>query len=124
MYSNFITPPDFVTEEKHTVVLIDADWSDVERLADVCRNVNTEFNVYLYSSPMGDEPWLDKALSVADAIVVNTDNSEISTIKDRLCDRDNCWYYGEKNFVTNTKRLANPLEYFVNYCEKQVNTEL
>jgi hypothetical protein len=33
MISNFITPPDFVDDDQHTITIIDADPVDVETLA-------------------------------------------------------------------------------------------
>lgn len=124
MYSNIITPPDFVTEQKHTVVLIDAEKNEIEQLASLCRQIDAEFNIYLYIASMDDQKWLSTAINLADTVIVNSSSTSVSDLKDQLCNQNKCWYYGEKTFANNTKKLANPTDYFVQYATKEVNTKL
>lgn len=119
MYSNFVTPPDTVTEPKHTVLLVDPSWADLQAVAMLCKTVGTDFNVYVYDAGMNNIDWLLKAASFSDAIVVNTDPSACSTNKDRLVDMPRAYYYGSKNFLSNKKRIANPQEYFIEYARQQ-----
>lgn len=119
MHSNFVTPPDTVTDPKHTVLLVDPVWSDLQAVAMICKTVGTDFNVYVYDAGMNDIDWLLKVASLSDAIVVNTDASDCSPNKDRLVDMPRTYYYGPKNFLSNKKRIANPQEYFIEYARQQ-----
>jgi hypothetical protein len=112
MISNFITPPDFVDDDLHTVTIIDADPVDVETLAVLCSGHNESFNVYLYKADMNNNKWLEDAVNRSHAIIVNTEESELSGIKDRLCTKPNSYYYGSKNFLGNPNRINNVLDYF------------
>lgn len=111
-YTNFITPPDFVDEQKHTVVLIDATEDTIQELANFCAASSTEFNVYIYNYTMHNPEWLKEAIDRASAIIINTDDTVLSPVKDRLAELAKSWHYGHKNFLTNTNRLESPINYF------------
>lgn len=117
VYTNFITPPDFIDEEKHTVLLIDVDEAAVQNLAAWCKMSDYEFNVYLYNYTMNDLEWLGEAVSRAESIIIDTTPTELSAVKDRIAEMDKSYTYGPKNFLVNTKRIKNPLEYFQGYKE-------
>jgi hypothetical protein len=117
-YSNFITPPDFTTDNFHTVLLVDVSWEDVEKLALYCKSSEISFNVYLYDSTMADVDWFMLAHTKADAVIINSTPSEFSHIKDKLAIADNAYYYGDKNFLMNTKRINDPIDYFIQYTTK------
>lgn len=115
-YSNFILPPDFVEEEKHTVLIIDPDWSDIEPIATFCKHTDQVFNVYLYNEVNQDQDWLSQAINVADVVIVNTHDSSISAEKDRLTNLSKTWYYGPKNFLVNKNKIEAPVDYFLQYA--------
>jgi hypothetical protein len=115
VYSNFVTPPDIVTDPKHTVLLVDVDQVTVQKIAMFCQTADAEFNVYMYNTEMGDDNWFFKVTALADAIIVNTDTSELSPVKDRLAEMSKSYYYGPKKFLTNNKVLVSPLQYFQEY---------
>ena len=50
MYSNFITPPDLLDNSfnNYTVLLIDPTEDDFSNIALLCKNVGTDFDVYIY----------------------------------------------------------------------------
>lgn len=121
MHSNFVTPPDFVNEPLHTILLVDASWEDLERVAMLCKSVGTDFNVYAYHSGMGNTEWMLEAALKSDAIIVNTEPTESSAVKDRLVDRPNAYHYGPKNFLNN-RRVGNPQEYIIKYVGQQGTT--
>lgn len=121
-YSNFITPPDFVNEKKHTVFIMDADWNEVENIALWCQNVDTYFNVYLYEDIMCEEEWAVKAVELADAIIINSRNGTADAMKGLFLKLDKVWYYGQKNYLRTDNRLDSPLDYFVQYHERQQNS--
>jgi hypothetical protein len=108
MYSNFITPPDFVEEDFHTVTCIDISDDDLLLLGKACQNINISYNVYLYKSSMNDDNWLQKAISRSKNIIVNLDNEE--NIK--YCQFDNAYCYGHEAFLCPAVFIDNPLIYF------------
>lgn len=116
-YSNFVTPPDFVFEDKYTVLLIDVGTFDVEQLAIWCKQANMDFNVYLYSHDMDNVDWLNRAFIAAQTVIINTDVTPLSGIKDRLVSFEKVWYYGPKNFVTNRNMIRYPAEFFIQFSK-------
>ena len=58
-YSNFITPPDIVDDDKHSILLIDVAQDDVLKIAAWCSQSTKEYNVYLYNCEMNDKDWLN-----------------------------------------------------------------
>ena len=64
MYSNFITPPDFLDSiDNYTVLLIDPTEDDVSNIALLCKNVGTDFNVYIYLEQYNLLDWLKQHLT-------------------------------------------------------------
>ena len=115
-YSNFITPPDVINEEKHNVLLIDAGEEQVQTIAEWCQQANSEFNVYVAEASMLPAvDWLKQVVQTADAIIVNTVPNQLSPAKDRLAELHKSWYYGPKRFLGNNKTVTGPLEYFINF---------
>lgn len=114
MTTNFITPPDFVEDQQHTILLIDADPVDVETLAHLCATHDESFNVYLYKEDMNDTKWMSDVAYRADIIIINTIENGLSSEKDALVDLMKTYNYGPKNFLNNSRKLNNIYEYFVN----------
>jgi hypothetical protein len=112
MYSNFITPPDFVDEPLPTVLVIDADWNDVETLALYCQSAKDSYNVYLYSDIMMEEEWLRKAIDVAHVIILNSAESACTKIKNQLIKDPRTWYYGPHKYLANPQRIESPIDFF------------
>jgi len=116
MESNFVTPPDLMekTIGQHTVVMIDPPWENVEEIALFCKESKKTYDVYLYSSDMDDLEWLDKAVGLADRVIINTVQSELSPIKDMYSEKSNkALYYGPKSFFNAVlNRIERPLDYF------------
>ena len=117
-YSNFVTPPDFVTDQFHTVTLVDASWDDIETLATYCKSCSQSFNVYLFNEVNSDYKWLADAISKSDVVIINTDSTDLSLIKDKLVIADNAYYYGAKNFLMNSKRIEQPIDYFIKHMNQ------
>ena len=113
MISNFVTPPDFVSDEQHTVTIIDADPVDVETLAVLCSGDEESYNIYLYKEDMNNTDWLDAAVARSHVLIVCTDENTLSPVKDRLAERGNACYYGAKNFLSNPNKVSGILDYFV-----------
>ena len=119
MTTNFITPPDFVEDSQHTILLIDVDPVDVETLAHLCANHDEPFNVYLYKADMNNLKWMGDAAYRSDIIIINTIENELSPEKDPLVDLLKTHHYGQKNFLNNSRKLHNIYEYFVNRANER-----
>lgn len=117
MYSNFITSPDFVENNLHTILLIDPSENEVTDSALICKNVGTDFNVYIYLEKDKDYEWLEKAFNLSDAVIINTTINELSKVKDQMVGHPKSRYYGPKNFFDNNRRLT-PMEYLINYVRE------
>ena len=113
MYSNFITPPDFlVDDERHTVVIVDADWPEIEALALFCKNSKKYYNVHVYRAEMDNELWLVEQAEKAEIIIVNTVDTAVSAVKDRLIEQPTAHYYGPKTFLSSGRKIHAPVDFF------------
>lgn len=112
-YSNFVTPPSFVDDQFPSVLIIDADWNDIDNLALWCKTAPVNLNIYIYSDIMLDEIWLARAINSVETIIMNTANSAVDHVKKELLKAPNVWYYGDKSFLANKQKIENPIEYFI-----------
>ena len=112
MHSNFITPPDFVDEPLTTITVVNATLEEVELLARMCENTDPQYNIYLYRTEMNDRAWLDKAVELSEAVIVNATTSEF----DDLCDLENAYYYGDRDLIIRILRLDVLRILFWVYC--------
>jgi hypothetical protein len=65
MLSNFVTPPDYV----ETVVIIDADKTQVNDCSEYCRDSIRPYTVYFYHAGMNDLNWLVRVVQHADCVL-------------------------------------------------------
>jgi hypothetical protein len=121
-YSNFITPPDFVDESKHSVLIMDASWDDIETLAIWCQNVDTYFNVYVYEDIAGEEEWLMEVAKRVDSIIINSRAGSADACKHLLLKTDKVFYYGPKNYLRTDNRIETPIDYFIQFHDRQQDT--
>jgi hypothetical protein len=117
-HCNFITPPDLAPEALPSVLLIDADWTDIEAIALWYKNgtLETCYNVFLYQDSMWEPDWLNSVADYADVIIVNTEDSAITNSKMKYINRDSTWYYGPVKFKGSNRQLETPLDWFVNHA--------
>lgn len=113
--SNIITPPDFINDGSHSVLMIDPVQAEVEAVALYCSSVDVVFNIYVYLAEMNDTEWLVNVLPRVDAVIINTVPNGISGIKDKIAVQPNAYYYGPKRFLMNPKQVKNTIEYFAEY---------
>ena len=125
MHSNFLTPPDHISDENlFTILLIDPSLDEVKSLGELCQVVGTDFNVYLYHADMEDLPWLETAFNLSNTVIINTASSKLSGIKDRLVAHPKAYYYGPKRFFDNDRMVRSPVEFIISYVQQQSNTDL
>lgn len=112
-HSNIITPPDFLDNDLKSVLVIDPEWSEIEDLALVLKASPKAYNVYVYLAGMDKVEWLEEAARKADTVIVNTIETDISHIKDRIAVKLSSYYFGPKNFLMNPNRIERPIDYFL-----------
>lgn len=126
MHSNFISPPDLLPRDQrknHSVLVIDPDQKTVLDLGMICKSAGTDFDVYLYADIFNNLNWLETAFNIVDVVLINTEPSGISVIKDRLAGHQKAFHYGPKRFI-NAKHIKSAQEYFLLYIQNQQNIDL
>lgn len=103
--SRFITYPSTVTKENNTVVIIDADVDDIERIGFFCKTSNVDHDIYLYRGDLHDLEWLNCISKEANRILIN-DSSQVT-----IHNSDQVTRYGQG------LDLVNPLDYFKKFEE-------
>jgi hypothetical protein len=113
MYSNIITPPDFATDDFHTVTVINATEDDIKLLVKFCENSAKSYNIYLYKDDMDLADWVEKSIAKSEAVIVNAINNKW---QDLMLQHD-VYYYGEVHICPAT-HITNILDYFVSNEQK------
>lgn len=108
MHSNLITPPDIVNNGLHSVLLVDPDQSDLDSVIQFCQYATETYNVYAYTPNMDNINWLQQAVSVCDAVIVNSRLNQFES----LCLLDKTYYYGERIYLENPRKIMGPLHFF------------
>ena len=111
MVSNLVTPPDIVTNEFHSVLLVDPAQTDVDAVIRFCQYSQQTFNVYVYTPNMDNQDWLHQAVDASNTVIVNSN----SDIYKKLCLLDKTYYYGDKFYLENPRKIPDPLHYFAAY---------
>ena len=109
VYSNFITPPSHTEESKPSVLIIDADWSEVEDIALWCRTSDYGYNIYLYQERMWDMDWLSQVVAKVDHMIINMQDSGISEVKQTLAQDPRAIVYA----TPGRNDLSRPVEFFI-----------
>lgn len=116
--SKFITVPDIIPKEHHTVLMIDSDWEDIETVAYFCKSCQEDFTIYLYQAFENNKEWLMDAFANCDTVLINNVEGKLSAFLNKMLSDPHAFYFGEKiegkdNFYNN------PVEYFIEYAYKQ-----
>jgi hypothetical protein len=115
MDSNLVTPPDLLDNEMHSVLLVDPEQDDLDAVIKFCQYAEQVFNVYVYTPNMTNLDWLSQAASTSDAIIVNSRSDNYK----ELCLLDKTYYYGDKHYLENQRKILDPLQYFA----AQINSD-
>ena len=108
MHSNFITPPDFVDDDLHTVTVVDCTEDELVLLARMCECSDEMYNIYLYRDVMDDPTWLQTAIDKSAAVIVNA-----SETNQWICGLEKTVYYGNTQFLSPAKKVGDVLTYFL-----------
>ena len=109
MHSNLVTPPDVVNNGLHSVLLVDPEQADVDAVVRFCQYSDKAFNVYVYTPNMDNQDWLNQAVDVSDAIIVNSRTLDYKEI----CRLEKTFYYGDTVLIGNQKKIVDPVQYFL-----------
>lgn len=109
MVSNLITPPDIVSNDLHSVLLVDPDQTDLDAVVRFCQYAESAFNVYVYTPNMDNKNWLDQAVDASDAVIVNSRTLDYKEI----CRLEKTFYYGDNILLGNQKKILDPVQYFL-----------
>jgi polygalacturonase len=108
MVSNLVTPPDIVTNNLSSVLLVDPDQTDLDAVVRFCQYADQVYNVYVYTPNMDNITWLQQAVDTCDTVIVNSRSDDFK----HLCLLDKTYYYGEQIYLGNSRRITDPLHFF------------
>ena len=108
MVSNLVTPPDFVSNDLTSVLLVDPDQPDLDAVIRFCQYSDQMYNVYTYTPNMDNITWLQQAVDACDTVIVNARLEEFK----HLCLLDKTYYYGDRFYLENPRKLQDPLHFF------------
>jgi hypothetical protein len=108
MHSNLVTPPDIVTDNLLSVLLVDPDQSDLDAVVRFCQYADQVYNVYVYTPNMDNITWLQQAVDVCETVIVNSKSDDFK----HLCLLDKTYYYGDRLYLENPRRITDPLHFF------------
>ena len=108
MVSNLITPPDIVSNDLHSVLLVDPEQPDLDAVIRFCQYADLAFNVYVYTPNMDNADWLNQTVDSSHAVIVNT---RTLAYKD-ICSLEKTYYYGDTVLLGNQRKLSDPVHYF------------
>ena len=112
MAAKFITAPDRIStpSDRLKVLLIDAEWKDVENLTYYCmtRPINIDFYIFAPTSIVTD--WIDHAMGVVDVVLLNdrsirkniNNNAILHDSRTKLFGHSNCEYTSPLDYMTET----------------------
>ena len=105
--------------ERHTILIVDSDWPEIEAVALFCKTSKKFYNVHVYRADMDNEVWLVEQAERSEFVILNTVDSSVSRIKDKLVEQANAFYYGPKNFLMSNKKISAPIEFFSKFDEAE-----
>lgn len=99
MPAKFISAPDKLpTNDRRKMLIVDADWRDIEALGLLCMTQNVEWDFFLYGPTSIDKEWLDHAVEDAHLIIMNNNEDSDRHIneKTKLKGNDKVVSFGAK----------------------------
>ena len=120
--SKFITSPDLVGKDMHSVLIVDAEWSDIENVAFFCKSCEEDFTIYLYQAYENNKEWLMDAFSRSDVVLINNLNGKLSQFFDKLLLDPNAYYFGNK-IAGKDNYFKNPVDYFIEYVYTKIHEQ-
>jgi hypothetical protein len=94
--SRIVTAPDLDLDARFKILLVDCEWSDIERLSTSINSLDANITLFLYGSNDTDDTWCINTNKHAYATIVNcrfTGSKEI--LKGYLLAQKNTWALGQ-----------------------------
>ena len=125
--SRIVTAPDLDLDHRFKVLLVDVEWSDIERLSNTINNLNIDITLFLYGSKETDDVWCINAHKHSYATLVNTrfsGNKEL--LKGYLLAQPNCWGFGSNDIAKYNHRETHDIyswliQLHANYIKEENN---
>ena len=96
--SRIVTAPDLDLSDRFRVLLVDCEWSDVERLSQTIKNFPEPVTLFLYGSKDTDDVWCLNQAQHSDAVLLNCRFAgEKEMLKGWLLRNNNCWVLGDNS---------------------------
>jgi hypothetical protein len=93
--SRIVTAPDLDLDARFKILLVDVDWSDIEKLSHTIKELQFPITVFLYGSKDMDDTWCINTAKHAHATLVNCRYSgSKELLKGYLLAQKNSWALG------------------------------
>jgi len=125
--SRIVTAPDLDLEQRFKVLLVDVEWSDIERLSSTINNININITLFLYGSKEADDVWCINAHKHSHATLINTRFSgSKELLKGYLLAQKNCWSLGPNDIAKYNHRETHDIyswliQQHANYIKEENN---
>jgi hypothetical protein len=97
--SKVVTPPDIIIEDT-VYLIVNADVSDIEMVANWLRIKDKQFTMHLYHDGMADLDWLRSVGKSASTVLVNRHGSDRSCIDTLLDFNEKIKWFGNNQLHT------------------------
>lgn len=108
MSTKFVTAPDKLHPEDPlpNILIMDAEWSDIENLGLMCMQKNINVNFYIFGPTSIDYNWLAEAANISEVTLVNSESDRHHDAKDQLT---NVVKFGSN------EKIVSPVEYIIQH---------
>jgi hypothetical protein len=103
--SRIVTAPDIDLDNRFKILLVDCDWSDIQKLSSSINSLGIDITVFLYGNNDSDDTWCININKHAYATLVNcrfSGNKEL--LKGFLLAQKNTWALGQSEIGAATHR--------------------
>ena len=108
--SRIVTAPDLDLDNRFKVLLVDVEWSDIERLSQTINNLDLEITLFLYGSAEDDDIWCINTHKHSYSTLINgrfSGNKEL--LKGWLLAQNNCWSLGSNKIAEYNHRVTHDI---------------
>lgn len=109
MISQFITYPDIIENTQNfSILLIDANQTEIENVGLFCKTADHGFDIYLYREEINDLQWLSKVQTKVHTILISNQSKVTIMAEDVL-------YYGQGEHITDPLSYCKYIEEMYHY---------
>ena len=105
--SRIVTEPDLDLDHRFKVLLVDVDWTDIEKLSKTVESLGIDITLMLYGSNDKNDVWCINANKHAYATLINSRFSgNKEQLKGWLLAQKNCWSLGPNDIAEYSHRVT------------------